>query len=86
MPAHHRLGLDDGYGIKDARAAPIEPDEQSSVDPAQTQPRTRGALLQDVQLMAQDQDFGFQPLLRLKAVAQHAEKQEADCDHSAIMF
>ena len=36
--------------------------------------------------MAQDQDFGFQPLLRLEAVAQHAEKQEADCNHSAIMF
>jgi hypothetical protein len=29
-----------------------------------------------------DQDFCFQPLLRLEAVAQHAEKQEADCDHS----
>ena len=32
--------------------------------------------------MAQDQDFCFQPLLRLEAVAQHAEKQEADCDPS----
>ena len=42
--------------------------------------------LQDVKLMPQDQDFGFQPLLRLEAVAQHAEKQEADCNHSAIMF
>jgi hypothetical protein len=28
-------------------------------------------------------DFGFQPLPWLEAVAQHAEKQEADCDHSA---
>jgi hypothetical protein len=28
--------------------------------------------------MAQDEDFGFQPLLRLEAVAQHAEKQQAD--------
>jgi hypothetical protein len=36
--------------------------------------------------MAQDQDFGFQPPLRLEPVAKHAEEQEADCDHSAIMF
>jgi hypothetical protein len=36
--------------------------------------------------MPQDQDFGFQPLLRLEAVAQHAQKQEADCNHLAIMF
>jgi len=36
--------------------------------------------------MPQDQDFGFQPLWRLETVAQHLEKQEADCDHSAILF
>jgi hypothetical protein len=76
MPAHHRLGPDYGYGIKDARAAPIEPYKQSPVSPTQTQPTTRRALLQDVQLMPQDQDFGLQPLWqwRLETVAQHAEK------------
>src|SRR5262245_17369946 len=46
MPAYHRFWLDDGYGIKDARTAPIEPNEQSAVDPTQTQLTTRGALLQ----------------------------------------
>ena len=86
MPAHHRLGPDDGYGIKDARVASIEPDEQCTVGPTQLQPTTRRVPLQDVKLMPQDQDFGLQPLLRLEAVAQHAEKQEADCNHSAIMF
>ena len=50
------------------------------------QPTTRRVPMQDVELMPQDQDFGLQPLLRLEAVAQHAEKQEADCNHSAIMF
>ena len=39
----------------------IEPDEQSPVGPAQTQLATRRTLLQNVQLMTQDQDFGFQP-------------------------
>ena len=51
MPAQHRLGPDDGYGIKDARVAPMEPDEQGAIHPPQMQPTTRRALLQDVQLM-----------------------------------
>jgi hypothetical protein len=36
-------------------------------------------------LVAQDQDFGFQPPSRLEAVAQHPNEQEADCNHSVIM-
>ena len=36
--------------------------------------------------MAQDQDFGFQPLPRLEVIAQHAKEQEANCNHAAIMF
>src|ERR1700730_9219563 len=52
MPTHHRLGSDDGYGIKNARAAPIKPDEQSTIDPTQMQSPWR-ALLQDIELMPQ---------------------------------
>ena len=85
VPTHDCFGSDDGYGVKDSRAATIEPDEQRAVDPAQIRSKWR-VPLQDVKLMPQDQDFGFQPLLRLEAVAQHAEKQEADYNHSAIMF
>jgi hypothetical protein len=44
------------------------------------------ALLQNIELMAQYQDFGFQPPSRLEAVTQHADEEEADCNHSAIMF
>jgi len=44
------------------------------------------ALLQHAELMPQDEDFGFQPASRLETVAQHADEQEADCNHSAIMF
>jgi hypothetical protein len=36
--------------------------------------------------MPQHQDLGRQLLLRLEAVAQHADEQETDCNHSAIMF
>jgi hypothetical protein len=36
--------------------------------------------------MSQHQDLGCQLLSRLEAVAQHADEQEADCDHTAIMF
>jgi hypothetical protein len=77
---------DDGYGFKDAWAAPIEPYEQRPVGPTQMQTTMRRALLQDVQLVPQGQDFGFQPLWRPETVAQHAEKQEADCNHSVMMF
>jgi hypothetical protein len=36
--------------------------------------------------MPQYHDLGFQLLSRLEAVAQHADEQEADRDHAAIMF
>jgi hypothetical protein len=36
--------------------------------------------------MPQDQDFGFQPLWRLETAAQHTKKQQADCNHTVMMF
>jgi hypothetical protein len=41
------------HGIKNARVATIEPDEQGAVDPTQMQSPARHALLQDVELMPQ---------------------------------
>jgi hypothetical protein len=35
-------------------------------------------LVEDIELMPKDQDFGFQPPLRLKAVAQHADEEEGN--------
>jgi len=58
MPTHNRLGSDDGYGIENARKAPIQPNEEGAVCPAQMQ-SAWGALLQDIELMPQHQDFGF---------------------------
>jgi hypothetical protein len=56
MPTHHSLGPDDGYGIKNARAATIEPDEQSAVGPTQMQSGWC-TLLEDIELVPQDQDW-----------------------------
>jgi hypothetical protein len=41
---------------------------------------------QDIELMPQDQDFGFQLPSRLEAVAQHTAEQETKGNHAAIMF
>jgi hypothetical protein len=46
----------------------------------------RRSLLQHIELMPQHQDLGFQLLSRLEVVAQHADEQEPDCNHAAIMF
>jgi hypothetical protein len=86
MPTHHGLQPDNGDGVQDRRAAPIEPDDQGPVDPTQTHLAVRRTLLQDVQLMTQHQDFSFQLPPGLKPFAQRAEQQEADCDHPLIMF
>jgi hypothetical protein len=47
---------------------------------------TWGALLQDVELMSQYQDFGFQLPPRLNTVAQYADEQEGNCNHGTIML
>jgi hypothetical protein len=86
MPAHHGLGPDDGYGIKEERATAIKPNEQSAVDPTQMQSTAWCTLPKNVELMPKYQDFGLQPPSRLEAVAQYADKQEADCNHAPIMF
>ena len=86
MPTQDRFGPDDGYGIKDVRATAIKPNEQRAVDPTQMQSTAWRTLPKNVELMSQYQDFGLQPPSRLEAVAQHADKKEANCNHSAIMF
>jgi hypothetical protein len=44
------------------------------------------SLLQDIELMPQYHDLDFQLRSRLETVAEHADEQEADCNHAAIMF
>jgi hypothetical protein len=85
MPTHNGLGPDNRNGVEDARTATIEPNEQSTVGPTQMQSRWH-ALLQNIELMPQYEDFRFELASRLKAVAQHANEKEPNCNHAAIMF
>jgi hypothetical protein len=80
VPTHNSFGPDDGYGIKNARKATIEPNEQGAVGPAQIQ-STWCALSKHVQLMTQNQKFSVKPPSRLEAIAHHADEKEGDCDH-----
>ena len=59
--------------------------DRGAVGPAQMQ-SAWCALLQDIELMPQYQDFGFQPLPRLEAVAQHAEEKEGNGNYAMIML
>jgi len=85
MPTHNGLGPDDGCGVKDARAVTVEPDEQGTVDPPQMWSACR-LPLQNIELMTQYDELRLQPLSRPEVVAQHADKQKANCNHMAIMF
>jgi hypothetical protein len=42
--------------------------------------------VQDIELMPQYQDFGFQPPPRLEAVAQRADEKEDNCNNATIML
>jgi hypothetical protein len=44
------------------------------------------ALLQDIELMPQYQDFGFQSAPQLEAVAQHADEKDGNCKQATIML
>jgi hypothetical protein len=85
MPRHNSLGPDDGYGVKNAGTATIEPNEQGPVGPTQMQ-SAWCALLQDIELMPQYQDFGSPPPPRLEAVEQHADEKEGNCNNATVML
>src|SRR3974377_624103 len=52
MPAHDGLGSDNGYGVKNARTATIEPNEQGPAGPVQMHPAWR-ALLEEIELLTE---------------------------------
>ena len=80
MPTHDGLRSDNGYGVKNARTATIQPDEEGTAGPMQMHPAWR-ALLQDIELMPKDQDFSFKLPAGLEAVAQHADEKKGNCHH-----
>src|SRR5580693_487675 len=87
MPTHYSLGSDNGYRVKNARTATIEPNEQGAVGPTQMQSAWR-ALLHDIELMPQYQDFGFQPPPRLegsRTARGRKGRQLQSCDDHALI-
>jgi hypothetical protein len=85
MPMHNSFGLDDGYGVKNVRTVTKEPNEQGAVGVTQMQ-SAWCTLLQDIELMPQYPDFGFQPPPRLEAVAERADEKEGNCNRATIML
>ena len=73
MPAHQRLRLEDNRGFKQARAQPIEPDEDQAICRAQSEPRWRRPL-QDKQLLAEKCHLGFASRMR----SEHSDEQSAE--------
>jgi hypothetical protein len=69
----------------DEWAATVEPNEQATVGPTQMH-STWCALLQNIELVPQNQNFGFELASRFEAVAQHVNEKETSCNHAAIMF
>jgi hypothetical protein len=82
VPSHDRVGLDDDGGVQQRRHQAIEPDKEQSV-------RWREPWLggnpapQQVQLMAQEDNLGLQPCLRLERRRQYVKQQAKERNHSA---
>src|SRR5882672_12420944 len=80
VPPNDRLWLDNGYGSQHRRKQAIQPHEEQSVGHRELrlwdQPST-----QDVHLMPQQDDLGFQPRSRLERRDQDVEEQAQERDH-----
>jgi hypothetical protein len=74
VPSHDRVGLDDDRSVQQRRHKAIKPDKEQSV-------RCREPWLggkpapQQVQLMAQEDNLGLQPRLRLERRSQCMQQQ-----------
>jgi hypothetical protein len=79
VPANECLRTHDHRGVADIGETPIQPDEQRPITAGKPQPFP-SLLVQNVQLMAKDEDFGFQSFMRMKAVP-HISEQESEEGH-----
>ena len=82
VPANDCLRTHDRRGITDIGETPIHPDEQRPITAGKPQP-FRSLSVQNVQLMAKDEDFGFQSFIRTKAVA-HISERKSEPAASAV--
>jgi hypothetical protein len=80
VPANDGLRTHDRHGIADIGETPIQPDEQRPITAGKPQPFW-SLSVQNVQLMAKDEDFGFQSFMRTKAVPQISEQKSEEGRH-----
>jgi len=73
MPAHQRLRLEDNRGLDQARAQPMEPDEDHAICRAQPEPRWCRPL-QDNKLLAEKCHLGFASRMR----SEHSDEQSGE--------
>jgi hypothetical protein len=69
VPSHDRVGLDDNRSVQQRRQKTIEPDKEQSVRKPEPWLGGKPAPKQ-VQLMAQENNLGLQPRLRLERRSQ----------------
>jgi len=74
VPANDRFRTHDRRGVADIGETPIQPDEQRPITAGKPQP-FRSLSMQNVELMAKDENFGLQSFMRTKAVP-HISKQK----------
>ena len=80
MPPDDRLWLDNGYGGQYRRKQAIKPDEEQSVGHRKLRLWGQSST-QDVHLMPQQDDLGFQPRPRLERRDQDVGDQAQELDH-----
>jgi hypothetical protein len=82
MPSHDRLGLNDDGSVQQRWHETIEPDKEQSG--RWREPWSGGKpASQQVQLMAQKDNLGLQPRLRLERRRQYVKQQAEERDHPA---
>ena len=74
VPANDCLRTHGRRGVADFGETPIQPDEQRPITAGKPQP-FRSLSVQNVQLMAKDEDFSFQSFMPTKAVPHISEQK-----------
>jgi hypothetical protein len=80
VPSDDRIRLDDDSSIQQRRHKAIEPDEEQSVPWREPWPGGLSAP-QQVQLMAQEDNLGLKPGLRLERRSQYMQQQAEERNH-----
>ena len=80
VPANDCLRTHDRRGVADIGETPIQPNERRPITAGKPQP-FRGLSVQNVQLMAKDEDFGFQSFMRTEAIPHISEQKSEEGRH-----